>query len=119
MMNQADSVLSQHVCRRLLILRAIGPLTVTIISIAITNIWHLQRAPQNIRVVGKIPKVCYSRSLLYSTMHSLFNLTCAAVMICCSTALVICTVPVLSLSQAILGKLHARSIPLPVVACVP
>ncbi|KAK9802855.1 hypothetical protein WJX73_009168 [Symbiochloris irregularis] len=42
--------------KKLLILRAIGPLTVTILSIAIVNIWHLQRAPQNIRVVGTIPK---------------------------------------------------------------
>ena len=43
--------------RKLLVLRAIGPLTITILSIAIVNIWKLQNAPSNIRVVGKIPKV--------------------------------------------------------------
>jgi sulfate transporter 4 len=42
--------------RRLLFLRSIGPITVTILGIAIVNIWHLQRPPASIPVVGKIPK---------------------------------------------------------------
>ncbi|KAK9853863.1 hypothetical protein WJX84_006158 [Apatococcus fuscideae] len=41
---------------RLKLLRALGPLTVTIISIAIMNIWGLMKAPASIRVVGTIPK---------------------------------------------------------------
>lgn len=38
-------------------IRAAGPLTVTILSIAICNIFHLNRAPYNIRVVGTVPAV--------------------------------------------------------------
>lgn len=38
-------------------MRALGPLTVTILSIAISNIFKLYRAPANIKVVGTIPKV--------------------------------------------------------------
>jgi len=37
--------------------RAFGPLTVTVLSIAIVNIFKLYRAPANIKVVGTIPKV--------------------------------------------------------------
>ena len=38
-------------------MRAAGPLTVTIASIAICNIFHLYNPPYNIQVVGSIPKV--------------------------------------------------------------
>ena len=37
--------------------RAMGPLTVCVLSIAISNIWNLKAAPASIRVVGSIPKV--------------------------------------------------------------
>lgn len=37
--------------------RAAGPLTVTILSIAISNIFHLYNAPYNIRTVGTVPAV--------------------------------------------------------------
>ena len=37
--------------------RAIGPLTVTIFSIAITSIFRLYNKPHNIRIVGSIPQV--------------------------------------------------------------
>ena len=40
--------------------RAIGPLTVTILSIAITSIFRLYNKPHNIRIVGSIPQVCAS-----------------------------------------------------------
>lgn len=43
-------------CRRLSILKALGPLSVCIISISITNIFHLYKKPYNIQVVGTIPK---------------------------------------------------------------
>ena len=43
--------------RRLVVVRAMGPLTVCILSIAISNIWNLKSPPHNIRVVGTIPKV--------------------------------------------------------------
>ncbi len=43
--------------RKLVYIRAAGPLTVTILSIAICNIFHLNRAPYNIRVVGTVPAV--------------------------------------------------------------
>lgn len=46
--------------RRLVYVRAVGPLTVTILSIAICNIFHLYRPPYNIRVVGSVPKVGHS-----------------------------------------------------------
>jgi sulfate transporter 4 len=42
--------------RRLIYIRAIGPLLVTIISIAIMNIWKLYKAPHNIAIVGNVPK---------------------------------------------------------------
>lgn len=42
--------------RRLIYVRAFGPLTVTVLSIAICNIFHLYRAPANLKVVGTIPK---------------------------------------------------------------
>ena len=38
-------------------IRAAGPLTVTVLSIAICNIFHLNRAPHNIKVVGTVPAV--------------------------------------------------------------
>mmetsp|Transcript_17379 Transcript_17379/g.52010 ORF Transcript_17379/g.52010 Transcript_17379/m.52010 type:complete len:696 (+) Transcript_17379:162-2249(+) len=41
--------------RKLIYIRAIGPLLVTIISIAIMNIWKLYQAPHNIQIVGKVP----------------------------------------------------------------
>ncbi|CAL5218904.1 g648 [Coccomyxa viridis] len=41
--------------KKLVYIRAAGPLTVTILSIAICNIFHLNRAPYNIRVVGTVP----------------------------------------------------------------
>ena len=44
-------------CRKLVYIRAAGPLTVTVLSIAICNIFHLNRAPYNIRVVGTVPAV--------------------------------------------------------------
>lgn len=37
--------------------KAFGPLTVTVLSIAITNIFKLYNAPYGIKVVGTIPKV--------------------------------------------------------------
>ena len=40
--------------------RAMGPLTVCVLSIAISNIWNLKAAPASIRVVGSIPKVRFS-----------------------------------------------------------
>jgi sulfate transporter 4 len=42
--------------RRLIYVRAIGPLLVTIISIATMNIGKYYKAPYNIGVVGKVPK---------------------------------------------------------------
>ena len=48
----------QVVCRRKLVyIRAAGPLTVTVLSIAICNIFHLNRPPYNIKVVGTVPAV--------------------------------------------------------------
>ena len=44
-------------CRKLVYIRAAGPLTVTVLSIAICNIFHLSRAPANIKVVGTVPAV--------------------------------------------------------------
>ena len=44
-------------CRRFGWVRAIGPLTVTILSIAITSIFRLYDKPHNIRIVGSIPQV--------------------------------------------------------------
>lgn len=41
-------------------IRAAGPLTVTVLSIAICNIFHLSRAPANIKVVGTVPAVRHS-----------------------------------------------------------
>ena len=46
-------------CRRLVYVRAAGPLTVTILSIAISNIFHLYNAPYNIRTVGTVPAVSF------------------------------------------------------------
>lgn len=46
-------------CRRLIYVRAFGPLTVTILSIAILNIFKIYRAPASIKVVGSIPKVSH------------------------------------------------------------
>ena len=47
-------------CRRLYLLRALGPLTVTVLSIAIMNIWKLyvpgNAGPNGIYNVGPIPK---------------------------------------------------------------
>lgn len=43
--------------RRLVYVRAAGPLTVTILSIAISNIFHLYQAPHNIKTVGVVPAV--------------------------------------------------------------
>jgi len=43
--------------RRLVYVRAAGPLTVTILSIAISNIFHLYKAPHNIKTVGVVPAV--------------------------------------------------------------
>ena len=45
--------------RKLVYVRAAGPLTVTILSIAITCIFKLYNAPANIKVVGTIPKVTF------------------------------------------------------------
>ena len=42
--------------RRLIYVRAFGPLTVCILSIAISNIWNLKAAPHLIRVIGTVPK---------------------------------------------------------------
>ncbi len=42
--------------QKLIYIRAIGPLIVTIISIAIMNIFKLYRAPSNIQIVGNVPK---------------------------------------------------------------
>ena len=52
--------MSEGLCnwfRKLIYVRATGPLTVTIASIAICNIFHLYNPPYNIQVVGTIPKV--------------------------------------------------------------
>ena len=43
--------------RRLVYVRAAGPLTVTVLSIAICNIFKLYNAPHNIKIVGVIPSV--------------------------------------------------------------
>lgn len=43
--------------RRLIYVRAFGPLTVTVLSIAILNIFKIYRPPANIKVIGSIPKV--------------------------------------------------------------
>ena len=48
--------------RRFAWVRAIGPLTVTILSIAITSIFRLYNKPHNIRIVGSIPQVGASAS---------------------------------------------------------
>jgi len=37
--------------------RAIGPLTVTILSIALVSIFRLYNAPHRIKIVGSIPQV--------------------------------------------------------------
>ena len=37
--------------------RAAGPLAVTVLSIAISNIFKLYKAPHNIAIVGVIPRV--------------------------------------------------------------
>ncbi|KAK9915884.1 hypothetical protein WJX75_005651 [Coccomyxa subellipsoidea] len=41
--------------KRLVYVRAAGPLTVTVLSIAISNIFHLYNAPYNIKTVGTVP----------------------------------------------------------------
>lgn len=41
--------------QRLIYIRALGPLLVTILSIAIMNIWKLYKAPALIQVVGAVP----------------------------------------------------------------
>ncbi len=45
-----------YACRRFGWVRAIGPLTVTILSIALTSIFRLYDKPHNIRIVGSIPQ---------------------------------------------------------------
>ena len=47
-------------CRRLVYVRAAGPLTVTVLSIAISNIFHLYNAPYNIKTVGTVPAVSHA-----------------------------------------------------------
>ena len=51
--------LTLHSClfRKLVYVRAAGPLTVTVLSIAISNIFKLYKAPHNIAIVGVIPQV--------------------------------------------------------------
>ena len=44
-------------CRRLVYVRAAGPITVTVLSIAICNIFKLYKGPHKIAVVGSIPQV--------------------------------------------------------------
>ena len=46
-----------HARRRFGWVRAVGPLSVTILSIAITSIFRLYDKPHNIRIVGSIPQV--------------------------------------------------------------
>ena len=53
-------------------IRAAGPLTVTVLSIAICNIFHLNKAPYNIRVVGTVPAV---RQILPQYLVSVADLT--------------------------------------------
>jgi hypothetical protein len=52
-------LLTLHHClfRKLVYVRAAGPLTVTVLSIAISNIFKLYKAPHNIAIVGVIPRV--------------------------------------------------------------
>lgn len=50
-------------CRRLIYVRAFGPLTVTVLSIAILNIFKIYRPPASIKTVGTIPKVINMRGL--------------------------------------------------------
>ena len=47
-------------CRRLVYVRAAGPITITVLSIAISNIFKLYRGPHKIAVVGSIPQVLHS-----------------------------------------------------------
>ncbi len=48
-------------------MRAAGPLTVTVLSIAISNIFKLYQAPYNIKTVGVVPAVSH----LPSPSHAL------------------------------------------------
>ena len=50
-------------------MRAAGPLTITVISIAICNIFHLYKPPYNIQVIGNIPKVSLSPLLPLASYH--------------------------------------------------
>jgi hypothetical protein len=43
--------------RKLVFVRALGPLTITILSIAISNIFKLWNPPSNISMVGYVPAV--------------------------------------------------------------
>ena len=60
-------------------IRAAGPLTVTVLSIAICNIFHLNRAPYNIRVVGTVPAV---RHISSKQLLSLADLTACKMSSC-------------------------------------
>ena len=52
--------MNPHFCRRLFFLRALGPITVTILSIAIMNIFKLYQpgkgGPSGISSIGHIPR---------------------------------------------------------------
>jgi hypothetical protein len=54
------TALMRVACRRLVYVRAAGPLTVTVLSIAISNIFHLYNAPYNIKTVGTVPAVSHA-----------------------------------------------------------
>ena len=70
-------------CSRLKLLRALGPLTVTIISIAIMNIWGLMKPPYSIRVVGNIPKGLPGPTLKYfSPISQLGSKIGLAIVVC-------------------------------------
>ncbi|KAK9819516.1 hypothetical protein WJX74_003191 [Apatococcus lobatus] len=69
--------------KRLKLLRALGPLTVTIISIAIMNIWGLMKAPASIRVVGKIPKGLPGSTVgMFSPIHDFPSKIGLAIVVC-------------------------------------
>ena len=69
--------------RRLKLLRALGPLTVTIISIAIMNIWGLMKAPASIRVVGTIPKGLPGSTVsMFSPIHDFPSKIGLAIVVC-------------------------------------
>lgn len=56
----SDNVCCCAAVRKLVYVRAAGPLTVTVLSIAISNIFHLYRAPYNIKTVGTVPAVSHA-----------------------------------------------------------